>query len=92
MSAKLRRWLLMLALSILLVPIAVFLGGQLLAGPYAGEGGIFGMMWNIYRDALSGHLSAWILLLAPVLLFLIWVSAFWLHSNIRIRQGTASET
>jgi len=30
-------------------------------------------MGNIYVDALTGHASAWILLLAPVLLVAIWL-------------------
>ncbi len=47
--------------------------GGLLAGPYEGERGLFGMTASIYGDALTGHLSAWILLFAPLLLVGIWI-------------------
>jgi len=73
---NLRQALKLLAASIVLVPSLVFLGGLWLAGPYEGDGGIFGMLAHVYKDALTGGLGALLLLLGPLLLILIWQLAF----------------
>ena len=88
MAKNLRVWLIFLLFSVILVPIVVFLGGLLLAGPYEGNGGVFGLMGVIYRDALTGHASALLLLSSPLLLVGGWLAAFWLRRNI-IRRQTA---
>ena len=72
----LRLWLILAAFSVAVVPVVVFLGGLWLAGPYEGDGGIFGMMAEIYGDALTGRTNALLLLFSPVLLVVIWVAAF----------------
>jgi len=64
--------------SILIVPTLVYLGGGLLAGPYEGTAGLFGLMGVIYADALRGNLNAWVLLLSPLLLLAIWKACGWL--------------
>ena len=56
------------------VPVLVYWVGGLLVGPYQGEDGILGMMRTIYVDALTGQISALVLLFAPVLLVGIWVA------------------
>ena len=74
MDQSLRNWIIAAAASILLVPVAVFLGGWLLVGPYEGEAGLLGLTLAIYRDALLLDGGAWLLLLAPVLLAALWTS------------------
>jgi uncharacterized membrane protein len=53
---------------LILLPLAVFAVGQLMAGPYAGSGGFLGFLGSIYIDLITGKPSAWILTLSPALL------------------------
>ena len=57
----------LLAVGFLLVPLGVYWAGSLLAGDYAGEGGVWGLLLAIWGDAGRGQLSAWVLFLAPYL-------------------------
>ena len=59
--------LVLLAIGGLVVPVAVYWVGGLLAGEYAGEGGIRQLFLSIWSDAGRGRLSAWVLFLAPYL-------------------------
>jgi hypothetical protein len=65
-------WLYAFLVCLITVPALIYLVGGLIVGPYEGEGGLSQMMGTIYVDAMTGHLSAWLLLLAPLLLALIW--------------------
>ena len=65
-------WFYAFLICLIAVPALVYLAGGLIVGPYEGEGGLLEMMRKIYVDAMTGHLSAWLLLLAPLLLALIW--------------------
>jgi len=78
MAKSIKGWLIVALLCVIIVPVLVFLGGWLLAGPYEGDGGIFGLMATIYADALLADLSALLLLLSPLLLLAIWRCSFWL--------------
>ena len=49
------------------MPVVVFIGGRLLAGPYAGDGGLLGLMAAIYAEELQGSAAALVLLTAPLL-------------------------
>jgi hypothetical protein len=79
MGQLFKGWLIPALLCIVVVPVLVFLGGWLLAGPYEGNGGVFGLMATIYKDALLADPAAWILLLSPLLLLAIWRCCFWLR-------------
>lgn len=83
---NLRLWLAFTAFCIVAVPVVVFLGGWWLAGPYEGDNGIFGMLGNLYGDALTGHPGAIGLLVSPVLIVGIWVIALRARSVIISRQ------
>ncbi len=87
---NIRQASMVLVASIVLVPSLVFLGGLWLAGPYEGEGGIFGMLAHIFKDAVTGNLSALLLLFGPLLLILIWQLAFAARRTIIHRQLTDS--
>jgi hypothetical protein len=91
LTKNLRQSLIVLAISIVLVPSIVFLGGLWLAGPYEGENGVLGMLGHIYTDALSGKLSALLLLLGPLLLILLWQVAFASRRHIINLQQQSSE-
>ncbi len=82
-----RLWLAVTAFSVVIVPVGVFLGGLLLAGPYEGNAGVFGLIGGIYADALTGHPSALILLFSPLLLLLIWQLAIMAYRAISSKQG-----
>jgi len=86
---RLRQWLLLAVFSAILVPIAVFLGGLLVAGSYEGDAGFFGLTGGIYADAMSGSLSALILLFSPLLLVLVWQLAGTAHRAISKHQQSA---
>jgi len=74
-----RGWLVLTGLSLICVPVIVYLGGAALAGPYEGEGGAVGLLLGIWGDALTGRPAAGLLLLGPVLLVIIWRAAFFLR-------------
>ena len=76
MNTRPTGWMLFTLLSVLTVPIVVFVGGRLLAGPYEGKFGLLGLMGNIYGDALLGRGGAWLVLLAPLLLVGLWWGSF----------------
>lgn len=79
MDNQLKKWAILVLASILLVPVIIYAGGSLLVGPYEGESGLLGMAGKIYGDALRLKGTAWLLLLAPVLLVGIWQACFWLQ-------------
>ncbi len=91
MHPELRNWLLLAAFSLVFMPLAVFFGGLLLAGPYEGNAGFLGMTGEIYRDALTGGLSAVALLLAPVILVAIWRVAAIVRRLIAQRLDAAAQ-
>jgi len=86
MIPRIRTWAIVLLLCVALVPLCVFFGGLLLVGPYDDETGVFGLMGQIYGDALNGSASAWFLLLSPMLLFGIWSFCWWLQTRLVQQQ------
>ena len=78
----LKRWLYAVLVCLLGVPVAIYLLGGLIVGPYEDERGLIGMMGKIYVDALTGHASTWLMLLAPVLLIAIWLGCLKLHRSL----------
>lgn len=91
MRFSIRFWLTLCLLSLVLVPVGVFLGGWLLAGPYEGANGLFSLMGDLYRDAAALQLSAVLLLSSPVLLAAIWASALRLNRSIKLKTAARPE-
>jgi hypothetical protein len=61
---------------LLLLPIAVYFVGQLVFGPYQGEG--YAGFFSAVTDRLGGgEASAWFLVLSPLILVSILRSAWW---------------
>ena len=87
---KLRLWLAFAVFCVVAVPVAVFLGGWWLAGPYEGDNGLFGMLGTLYGDALRGHPGALGLLFSPVLIVAIWHTAWQARSFIAARQAATT--
>ncbi len=82
MPVRPRRWLLLAAASLVSVPLLIWFGGGLLAGPYEGDGGLFGLLGALYGDLLRGRGGAVLLLFGPVLLVAIWALAIALRRRI----------
>ncbi len=91
MPVTLRRWLILAALSFATVPLIVWFGGQLLAGPYEGASGLTGMLGAVYGDALRGRAGALLLLFAPVLLAALWIAAFRLRAMLTAGKAQAAQ-
>lgn len=70
MLRKIPSWVQLLFLSGVLVPIAAYVVGQWLIGPYAGNFGLLGYFFSIYSDALQAKPAAWILLTGLPLMLL----------------------
>jgi hypothetical protein len=69
------------------VPVIIYIFGSLIVGPYMGEGGLLGMLGTIYLEALTGHLSALILLFSPAILITIWIGVIHLCRKLPGAQG-----
>lgn len=70
-----RRWALLVFLGIagpLLVPIAAYVAGGRVAGPYPGARGLASYLGAIYADALQGGILALAIVLGPLLVALAW--------------------
>jgi hypothetical protein len=61
-----------------LVPVAAYVAGGRLVGPYAGPRGLASYLGSIYADAFSGRPQALLLLLGPLLCMGIWELRGWL--------------
>lgn len=90
MNNRLLKWLAYLGLSIVIAPIIVFNAGLLLVGDYMGENGFFGFIARVYGDAFSGSLSAWLLLLGPILVVLIWLGVYWAWQSLAPAENPGS--
>ena len=75
-------WVQLVILSALLVPLAAFVVGSWVVGPYEGNFGILGFFFAIFRDALTLSPAAWIFLLAPGALLLTWRIALRARSKV----------
>ncbi len=88
MDKRLKNWIIFALVSLLLVPPLVYMGGSVLVGPYEGEFGMIGMIGTIYADAARLKASAWIVLLAPLLLGLIWAGCIRLSNILQERYSS----
>ncbi len=59
-------------LAALLAPVAVYLFGSAVMGPYEGTGGLGGFVGQVYSQAFAGKTSALALMLSPALALLTW--------------------
>ena len=91
MKSKLKYWMVILLLCLVGVPVIIYLTGNTIVGPYEGESGMLGLMGHIYSDAISGSAAAWLVLMGPALLVLIWSTAAKLlrvvNSNVTAETG-----
>jgi hypothetical protein len=70
-----RRWALLLFLGIagpLLLPVAAYVAGGRVVGPYPGSRGLASYLGDIYAEALQGSVLALAIVLGPLLVALAW--------------------
>ena len=72
MKSKLKHWSVLLLLCLVGVPVIIYLTGNVVVGPYEGESGMLGLRGQIYSEAITGSAKAWLVLMGPALLVLIW--------------------
>ena len=71
----------LIGFSALAVPALIYVVGRAVVGPYEGPLGLLGLIGNIYADASLGRVSAWFLLLSPLLVVLVWYGVAWLRRS-----------
>ena len=82
----------LLAAGLLLVPLVVYWAGDMVAGEYAGEEGLWGLLLGLWRDAGRGRITAWTLFLAPYLVVqLVRLSRALLRRPSAVTDFTNSE-
>lgn len=89
----LSRWSLLLFLGVagpLLVPVAAYVAGRRIAGPYAGARGLESYLGTIYADALRGNPLALAIVLGPLLVAITW-SARGAYVRRRARREAADQ-
>lgn len=68
-AATLKRELILaailLAVGLLLLPLAVYWVGQEIVGPYESEGGLFGLLGQLWSDFFTFKPAAWLLVWSP---------------------------
>ena len=59
--------LVLILLGFVVLPVMVYLVGQVVIGGYEGDGGLLGLFIAIYRSLGRGELATWVLVLSPYL-------------------------
>ncbi len=85
------RWLLLFTVlglaGALLVPAIAYVAGKRLIGSYEGKLGFIDYADSIYAAASRGEVLAWLILLSPMLVWLVW----YLLLRLQRRLLTAAE-
>ena len=85
------RWLLLFtALGLagaLLVPAAAYVAGKRLIGAYEGKLGFIDYADSIYAAANRGEVLAWLILLSPTLVWLVWYLILHLQRRLLAAAG-----
>lgn len=79
----------LLLVGLLLLPIAIYLVGQLIFGLYDGDG-LTGFVEGIYRDILAGDGIVWFLFLSPYLGWQVIRLTAWLFRRVTTQAMTKS--
>jgi len=70
-----------LALSLTLLPVAVYFVGVRVVGDYAADGSVWDLLYHVWTDLVEVRLSAWLLVLSPYLIILLlrFGRSLWKH-------------
>jgi hypothetical protein len=85
------RWLLLFTVlgvaGTVLVPAAAYVAGKRLIGAYEGKLGFMDYAGSIYAAAGRGELLAWLILLSPSLVWLVWSILLRLQRRLLAASG-----
>ena len=84
--ARFRTWLVATALALagtLALPVAAYVAGKRVVGAYEGKYGLSDYLESITTGAGRGEPAAWVLLLAPTALVLVWLLVGWGFRRLR---------
>lgn len=85
------RWLLLFTglglAGALLVPVTAYLAGKRLIGAYEGKLGFMDYAGSIYAAASRGEPLAWLILLSPTLVWLVWYLILHLQRRLLAAAG-----
>lgn len=85
------RWLLLLVglglAGTLLVPAIAYVAGKRLIGSYEGKLGFMDYADSIYAAASRGEVLAWLILLSPTLVWLVWYLILRLQRRLLATAG-----
>ncbi|MEZ5561619.1 MAG: hypothetical protein R3F27_01510 [Gammaproteobacteria bacterium] len=85
------RWLLLLAglglAGAVVVPAVAYTAGKRLIGAYEGKLGFMDYADSIYAAASRGELLAWLILLSPALVWLVWFLILRLQRRLLAATG-----
>ena len=76
----------LLVIGAVIVPIVAYLVGGTIVGPYEGNGGLTDYLGTIYLSAGRGERAALTLILTPLLIVAIWLTALWLFRRSHAGQ------
>jgi hypothetical protein len=77
---RLRTWLIAIALALagtLALPVGAYVAAKRVVGSYEGKYGLSDYVASITAGAGRGEPAAWVLLLAPTALVLVWLTVGW---------------
>ena len=76
----------LLVVGAVIVPIMAYLVGGTIVGPYEGNSGLAGYLGTIYLSTWHGERAALTLILSPLLIIAIWLTALWLFRRSHAGQ------
>lgn len=63
---------LLLLTALVFIPVAAYVVGGMVVGPYEGDSGLTGYLGTIYQSAMRGERAALTLILSPLIIVLVW--------------------
>jgi hypothetical protein len=79
---------LLLFTGVVLIPIATYVTGGRVVGPYAGTRGLASYLGSVYADAARGRPLALALLFGPLLAVMVWPLRAWLLRQLGSAEST----
>jgi hypothetical protein len=79
-ARRLRTWLIAISLAIagtLALPVGAYMAAKRVVGTYEGKYGLSDYLASITAGAGRGEPAAWVLLLAPTAIVLVWLAVGW---------------
>ena len=91
LRTRLTNLLALLVTGTTVIPVAAYLVGHTVIGPYEGDYGLAGYLGSIYLAAWQGKKAALIIMLAPVLVAGAWLIGLRLYGRAHAATGTTAD-